>query len=127
MVERYIGEYVSAKSALKEIDPQEIASACDAVGTVAQSFTTKAQELCTASSECDRNSLCINENTIEGTVNEIAQVIANQTGVVCSLVEGLPEAALKKHNELQNQYNSEARAADASARAAAQERNKNNN
>ncbi len=124
MVERYIGEYVSAKSALKEIDPQEIAAACAAVGEAAQGFTTKAQELHTVASECDKTVLCINENTIEGTANDVAGTIAHQTEVVCGLVDGLPEAALKKHNELQTQYNREAQTADRNARIAAEERKK---
>ena len=127
MVERYIGDYVSAKSALKEIDPQEIAAACDAIGEAAQGFTIKAQELSVASSECDKTALCINDNTIEGTVNEVAGVIAHQTEVVCAMVDGLPKKALDKHNELQRRYNDEAREADNRARIAAEERRKKQN
>ena len=80
MIEPYVGVYVSAQSALGDIDPMAIAAGCSAVMAAAEGFTTAASKVSSIGSECGSDALCVSGRTISGNVGAVADTFAAQAG-----------------------------------------------
>lgn len=120
MIEPYVGVYVSAQSALSDIDPAAIAAACAAIEAAAEGFTTSASKVTSIGSDCGPDSLYVGGKTISGNVGAVADTFAAQAAAIVGMVAGLPDAAIAKYNEIQTRYNDEAEAEDKRRIAAAQ-------
>lgn len=120
LIEPYVGVYVSAKSALSDIDPAAIAAGCAAVEAAAQGFTSAASKLSSIGGECGSDALCVSGRTISGNVGAAADTFAAQAASIAGMVAGLPAAAIAKYNEIQSRYNDAAEAEDKRRIAAAQ-------
>lgn len=108
----YKGIYVSVKSASDELNCQSIINGCDAVISDASRISDLSSKINGASSLIDSKAMSFDGETISGVSEECCNGVNGCQGVIIDTVSQIKEMAITIYNQLQEQYNYEAKEKD---------------
>lgn len=113
LLEPYVGRYVTAASAMGDIDAPTIMSGCSQLAGAASEFTSIGSKMNNAASICNDKALMVSGQTMGAVIADNAEGIASFSGQISALASEAASIAEMKYNEIQQKYNDIAKAQDA--------------
>lgn len=123
LIQPYVGKYVTATSASTKLDATSIFKGCNAVDEDAEGMSRLITLLKGAGISLNEKVLSINNQTVDGNIEECVTGIEEQKKVILNATDTIRSATEKAYNQLQKRFNDEARAKD---RAIQEQKNREN-
>lgn len=123
LLQPYVGTYKSARSASDKIDAVGIIAGCDAVDEEAVGISEISSKMGQAGSVINRDALSFDGKDISGSLDECCTGMSSTYSNILSTTAAIREQATSVYNQIQAQYNEEARIEDENARIAASKNN----
>lgn len=124
LIQPYSGKYVTAKSASSEIDADAIIAGCDSVDSAISKMTSVLSNIYSEGSKITSDALSFDGVNISGVLDECYSNMSNGYNNVIQTTNQIREQAISIYNQLQEQYNQEAKTKD--MQMASLENKKNN-
>ena len=124
LIQPYSGKYVTAKSASSEIDADAIIAGCDSVDSAISKMTSVSSNIYSEGSKITSDALSFDGVNISGVLDECCSNMSNGYNNVIQTTNQIREQAISIYNQLQEQYNQEAKTKD--MQMASLENKKNN-
>ena len=121
LLQPYVGKFVTATSASTKIDVESIMAVCDSVDSEASKISDVNSNINNIGSTIDSNALSVDGSTVLNSLEECCTGINGVQNMIFNTTSGIREAAISAYNQIQEQFNAEARIRDQEA----SERNQN--
>ena len=108
LLQPYQGTYVNAESASGYLDAEGIIAGCDAVDAEASRIGESANAVSSATSGLDKFTLSVNDQTVQGDVDECCTGITNTETNIMNMTSQIREMAETQYNQIQERLNNEA-------------------
>ena len=115
LLQPYVGKFVTATSASTKIDVESIIAGCDAVDSEASRISDINAEVNSVGSTIDEKALSVDGTTISNSLDECCTGINGVQEMIFGTTAGIRESAMSIYNQIQEQFNDEARIWDEEA------------
>ncbi len=115
LLQPYVGKFVTATSASTKIDVESIMAGCDSVDSEASKISDVNSNINNIGSTIDSNALSVDGSTVLNSLEECCTGINGVQNMIFNTTSGIREAAISAYNQIQEQFNAEARIRDQEA------------